>query len=141
MAGTGTSKARGTRGGDDEIVYRRHANGRGMVAPGSRVAATAFVETGAYVEPGANVGERAWIGAGSWIDRDAMIGHSAFIGANVHVGPEAIVGPGARIGSYSRIGDSAVIATGARVDRDTFVAPGSRFGLDESARESGSRAA
>jgi hypothetical protein len=35
--------------------YRKHANGRGLVATTAKVDATAFVDPTAYVDPGAEV--------------------------------------------------------------------------------------
>ncbi|EED6225896.1 transferase, partial [Salmonella enterica subsp. enterica serovar Haifa] len=38
------------------LRYRKHANGRGLVAHGAKVHPKAHIEAGAYIEPGARVG-------------------------------------------------------------------------------------
>lgn len=38
------------------LRYRKHANGRGLVAHGAKVHPKAHVEAGAYIEPGARIG-------------------------------------------------------------------------------------
>ena len=46
----------------DTLRYRKHANGRGLIAHGAKVHPTAVVEAGAYVEPGAQVAAGVRIG-------------------------------------------------------------------------------
>ena len=53
--------------------YRKHVNGRGLVATTAKVDPTAFVDPTAYVDPGAEVQRGAQIGHGAWIDRDAIV--------------------------------------------------------------------
>ena len=47
------------RGGT--LRYRKHANGRGLIAHGAKVHPQAIVEAGAYVEPGAKGGAGAHV--------------------------------------------------------------------------------
>ena len=37
------------------LRYRKHVNGRGLIAHGAKVHPSAIVEAGAYVEPGAQI--------------------------------------------------------------------------------------
>jgi len=111
--------------------YRRHGNGRGFVAVGATVDATAFLSERVYVEKGARVGARAWIGAGSWIEGGATVGVGVFVGANVRIGRDATVGAGARLGSHSRIGVAATIAPASRVPTDARIAANTVVGQRE----------
>jgi UDP-3-O-[3-hydroxymyristoyl] glucosamine N-acyltransferase len=101
--------------------YRRHPNGRGLVATDASVDPTAFLAPSVYVESGARVGRSARIHAGTWVDREAVVGPHAEIGASVHVGAAAVVGEGAHIGSHSKIGARAHIGAGARIAQDQQV--------------------
>ena len=78
--------------------YRKHVNGRGLVATTANVDPTAFVDPTAYVDPGAEVQRGAQISHGAWIDRDAIVAERAVVGVNVHVGRRAVVGRNAVIG-------------------------------------------
>ena len=46
------------------LRYRKHANGRGLVAHGAKVHPKAHIEAGAYIEPGARIGAGATIARG-----------------------------------------------------------------------------
>jgi UDP-3-O-[3-hydroxymyristoyl] glucosamine N-acyltransferase len=107
------------------IKYKRHANGRGLVAPTARVADSAYIDATAYVEADARVGLDAYVGAGSWIDRGVTVGDRTFVGANVHVGAGSVVGSGVRIGSNAKLGPDVMVGNGVRIDRDQQVAGGS----------------
>ena len=48
----------------ETLRYRKHANGRGLIAHGAKVHPTAIVEAGAYVEPGVQIAAGARIGRG-----------------------------------------------------------------------------
>ena len=39
------------------LRYRKHVNGRGLIANGAKVHASALVEAGAYIEPGAQIAD------------------------------------------------------------------------------------
>ena len=60
----------------ETLRYRKHANGRGLIAHGAKVHPTALVETGAYVEPGvqiaagAHIGDDETIAAGDFVATD-----------------------------------------------------------------------
>ncbi|MCU1514344.1 MAG: pglD, partial [Microbacteriaceae bacterium] len=43
----------------EAIRYRRHTNGRGMIAVGAHVDESAFVDSNTYVEARARIGKRA----------------------------------------------------------------------------------
>ena len=88
--------------------YRKHVNGRGLVATTAKVDKTAFVDPTAYVDPGAEVKHGAQIGPGAWIDRDAIVAERAVVGVNVHVGPRAVIGRNAVLGPYANIALDAV---------------------------------
>ena len=77
----------------ETLRYRKHANGRGLIAHGAKVHPTAIVEAGAYVEPGVQIAAGARIGRGVWIESDALIG------------PEVVVAPHAHIGDRRRLQD------------------------------------
>ena len=47
------------------LRYRKHANGRGLVAHGAKVHPKAHIEAGAYIEPGARVGAGAIVARGA----------------------------------------------------------------------------
>ena len=79
--------------------YRKHVNGRGLVATTAKVDPTAFVDPKAYVDPGAEVQRAAQIGPGAWIESDAIVAERAVIGVNAHVGRRAVVGRNRRRGS------------------------------------------
>ncbi len=98
--------------------YRKHVNGRGLVATTAKVDPTAFVDPTAYVDPGAEVQRGAQIGPGGWVDRDAIVAERAVIGVNAHVGPRAVVGRNAVVGPYATIGANARVQNGARVPRE-----------------------
>lgn len=119
--------------------YRRHPNGCGLVSPGARVHAGAFVSRTAYVESGARVGPEAWIGPGSWIDHDAEVGARVFVGQNVHIGALAVVGTAARLGSYVRIGRAAAITPGTVVERDERVPDNAVIGAAGGPAQPGAR--
>ena len=106
------------------IKYKRHANGRGLVAPTARVAASAFIDSTAYVEADARVGMDAYVGAGSWIDKGATVGDRTFVGSNVHLGAGTLVGAGARVGSNAKLGTNVRIATARAIERDAQIASG-----------------
>ena len=80
------------------LRYRKHVNGRGLIANGAKVHATALVEAGAYVEPGVQIAEGAHIGRGAWIEPDAVIGRGAEIAPHAHIGSGAAIGSKAKIG-------------------------------------------
>ena len=67
--------------------YRKHVNGRGLVATTAKVDPTAFVDPTAYVDPGAEVQRGAQIGPGGWVGRDAIVAERAVVGVNAHIGP------------------------------------------------------
>ena len=98
--------------------YRRHPNGRGLVATDASVDPTAFLAPSVYVESGARVGRSVRIAAGTWVDREAVVGPHAEIGAAVHVGSAAVIGEGAHVGSHTKIGARASVGAGARVAAD-----------------------
>jgi len=102
--------------------YRKHVNGRGLVATTAKVDKTAFVDPTAYVDPGAEVKHGAQIGPGAWVDRDAIVAERAVVGVNVHVGPRAVIGRNAVVGPYASIGADARVQNGARVPREIVVA-------------------
>ena len=108
--------------------YRRHPNGRGLVATTATVDPTAFLAASVYVEPGAQVGRSATIATGSWVDREAVVGPGARLGAAVHVGPQAVIGAGAQVGSHCKIGSGARIASRARISPDQQVPSGAVVG-------------
>ena len=58
----------------ETLRYRKHTNGRGLIANGAKVHPTAVVEAGAYVEPGVQIAAGAEVGRGAWIESDAVIG-------------------------------------------------------------------
>jgi UDP-3-O-[3-hydroxymyristoyl] glucosamine N-acyltransferase len=115
------------------IKYKRHANGRGLVAPTARVAESAYIDATAYVEADARVGLDAYVGAGSWIDRGVTVGDRTFVGANVHVGAGSVVGSGVRIGSNAKLGSNVMIGNGARIERDVQMNDGTVVELRGSA--------
>ena len=45
----------------ETLRYRKHANGRGLIANGAKVHANAVIEAGAYVEPGVKVAAGAHV--------------------------------------------------------------------------------
>ncbi len=114
--------------------YRRHPNGRGLVATDAAVDPTAFLAPTVYVESGARVGRAVHIAAGSWVDREAVVGPHTEIGAAVHVGAAALVGEGVHVGSHTKIGARASIGAGTRIaadqkiDDDAVVPQQSAFG-------------
>ena len=89
--------------------YRRHPNGRGLVAVGAEVHGTALVANGAYIEPGAQVAVGAQVYDGAWIEEGAVIDAFAVIGSG------ARVGRGAEIGHHARIGSRCVVPAGVKV--------------------------
>ncbi|TYL53950.1 hypothetical protein FYC51_10095 [Agromyces mariniharenae] len=107
--------------------YRKHVNGRGLVATTAKVDPTAFVDPTAYVDPGAEVQRNANIGPGGWVDRDAIVAERAVIGVRAHVGRRAVVGRNAVIGPYAEIGADARVQNGARVPREATIAEGAEF--------------
>ncbi|RXZ67221.1 hypothetical protein ESP51_18680 [Agromyces albus] len=107
--------------------YRKHVNGRGLVATTAKVDPTAFVDPTAYVDPGAEVQRNASIGPGGWVDRDAIVAERAVVGVNVHVGRRAVVGRNAVVGPYAVIGEGARVQNGARVPREFSIAEGDEF--------------
>ncbi|QEO14865.1 hypothetical protein FLP10_10925 [Agromyces intestinalis] len=107
--------------------YRKHVNGRGLVATTAKVDPTAFVDPTAYVDPGAEVQRHAVIGPGGWVDRDAIVAERAEIGVRAHVGRGAVVGRNAVVGPYASIGAAARVQNGARVPREAKVAEGDEY--------------
>ena len=117
---TALGKVLGTNGPVEEIVgknyvdiendhgetlrYRKHANGRGLIAHGAKVHPTAIVEAGAYVEPGVQIAAGARIGRGVWIESDALIGPEVVVAPHAHIGPGAAIGAGSKIGIRTVIG-------------------------------------
>ena len=71
------------------LRYRKHANGRGLIAHGAKVHPTATVELGAYVEPGVRIAEGVYVGRGVWVETDAVIGPDARIAPHAHIGSGA----------------------------------------------------
>src|SRR6187200_3398408 len=87
--------------------YRKHVNGRGLVATTAKVDPTAFVDPTAYVDPGAEVQRNANIGPGAWIESDAIVAERAVIGVNAHIGRRAVVGRNAVVGPYATLSEDA----------------------------------
>ncbi|MRG59412.1 transferase [Agromyces sp. CFH 90414] len=107
--------------------YRKHPNGRGLVATTAKVDPSAFVDPTAYVDPGAEVHQHASIGPGGWVDRDAIVAERASVGVNAHVGRRAVVGRNAVLGPYVEVGEDARIQNGARVPREQVVEAGAEY--------------
>jgi carbonic anhydrase/acetyltransferase-like protein (isoleucine patch superfamily) len=107
--------------------YRKHVNGRGLVATTAKVDPTAFVDPTAYVDPGAEVQRGAQIGPGGWVEGDAIVAERAIVGVNAHVGRRAVVGRNAVIGPYATIGSDAKVQNGARVPRELTLADGEEY--------------
>jgi UDP-3-O-[3-hydroxymyristoyl] glucosamine N-acyltransferase len=101
------------------LKYRRHSNGRGLVAMSAKADPSAFIAPTAYIESDARVDRDAQVGDGTWIERDCIIGRGARIGANVRIGAGAVIGAGAQIGSHSRVGPGASVAAATRVPHDS----------------------
>ena len=78
----------------ETLRYRKHANGRGLIAHGAKVHPTAIVESGAYVEPGVRIAANVHVGRGAWVESDAVIGPDADIAPQAHIGPGAAIGAG-----------------------------------------------
>ncbi|ARJ05863.1 hypothetical protein B5808_11980 [Cnuibacter physcomitrellae] len=112
--------------------YRKHVNGKGLVAVGAEVDPSAYVHPTSYVETGARVAQNVWIGQGSWIERGALVGAGTVIGAHVHVGEDSRIGLGAKVGSHSRIGAGSTIADHAHVENDSTLASGTLVRTDGS---------
>src|SRR5690349_564796 len=73
----------------ETLRYRKHVNGRGLIAHGAKVHPSAVVEAGAYVEPGVQIAAGAHVGRGVWVETDAVIGPNAVIEPHAHIGPRA----------------------------------------------------
>ena len=56
----------------ETLRYRKHVNGRGLIANGAKVHASAVVEAGAYIEPGVQIAAGAHVGRGVWIENDVV---------------------------------------------------------------------
>ncbi len=82
----------------ETLRYRKHVNGRGLVAHGAKVHPSALVENGAYVEPGVQIAAGVRVGRGAWIESDAVIGPEAHIEPHAHICSGAVIGAGAHIG-------------------------------------------
>lgn len=104
--------------------YRKHVNGRGLVATTAKVDATAFVDPTAYVDPGAEVQRGATISHGAWVEADAIVAEKATIGVNARIGRGAVIGRFAVVGPYAAVGAGARVQNGARVPREAHVAEG-----------------
>ncbi len=94
------------------LRYRKHVNGRGLVAHGAKVHPSALVENGAYVEPGVQIAAGVRVGRGAWIESDAVIGPEARIEPHAHICAGAVIGAGAHIGVRTQVGHNARIASG-----------------------------
>ncbi|RXZ47012.1 hypothetical protein ESO86_09815 [Agromyces binzhouensis] len=105
--------------------YRKHVNGRGLVATTAKVDATAFVDPTAYVDPGAEVQRGATLSHGAWVEQDAIVAENATIGVNARIGRGAVIGRFAVVGPYAAVGAGARVQNGARVPREATVAEGS----------------
>ena len=115
----------------ETLRYRKHANGRGMVAHGAKVHPSAIVEAGAYVEPGVQIAAGAHVGRGVWVETDAVIGPDADIAPHAHIGPRAAIGAGAKIGVRTYVGSEARVAGGALIGDDETIADGERVATDK----------
>ena len=112
------------------LRYRKHANGRGLVAHGAKVHPSAIVETGAYVEPGVQIAAGAHIGRGVWVERDAVIGPDADIAPHAYIGSGAAIGAGAKIGVRTHVGTGARVAVGSLIGDDETIGDGERVATD-----------
>jgi len=115
----------------ETLRYRKHVNGRGLIAHGAKVHPTAVVETGAYVEPGAQIAAGVHVHHGAWIESDAVIGPEAEIAAHAHIGPGAAVGARSKIGVRTSVGDHAIIAMGSLIGDDEIIADRERVATDK----------
>lgn len=113
---------------DDGTVlrYRKHANGRGLVAHGAKVHADAFVAPNAYIEPGAQVGAGACVGTGAWIESGAIVATGVHIEPGAHIGRNAHVGEDVRVGVRVHLGTAAIVLPGTQLPADVTIAPGSK---------------
>src|SRR3954462_10736182 len=82
------------------LKYRRHSNGRGLVAMTAKADPTAYVAPTAYIEADSRVAQDGRMGEGGWIGRDPRVGRGSILGAKVHIGPGSVSGRGAKIGSH-----------------------------------------
>ena len=115
----------------ETLRYRKHVNGRGLIAHGARVHPTAVVEAGAYVEPGVQIAAGAHVGRGVWVESDAVIGPDVEIAPHAHIGSGAAIGAGAKIGVRTQVGTGARVAVGSLIGDDETIGDGERVATDQ----------
>jgi NDP-sugar pyrophosphorylase family protein len=114
----------------ESLRYRKHSNGRGLIAHGAKVHPSAIVEAGAYVEPGVQIAAGAHVGRGVWVESDAVIGPEADIAPHAHIGSGAAIGAGAKIGVRTHVGTGARVAVGSLIGDDETIGDGERVATD-----------
>ena len=114
----------------ETLRYRKHVNGRGLVAHGAKVHPSALVENGAYVEPGVQIAAGVRVGRGAWIESDAVIGPEARIEPHAHICAGAVIGAGAHIGVRTQVGSNARVAVGSLIGDDEIINDGEAVATD-----------
>ncbi len=114
----------------ETLRYRKHVNGRGLVAHGAKVHPSALVENGAYVEPGVQIAAGVRVGRGVWIESDAVIGPEAHIEPHAHICAGAVIGAGAHIGVRTQVGHNARVAMGSLIGDDEIINDGEAVATD-----------